>query len=285
MWWRLRRPPQDDPRLSRGLQLLQTKITVLEDLSDRTDAQTKQLTAIIEQKSRALQNKLVEAEQQMLKLDHSMHKSREVAEIFQDKIPHQEIVERQRTIEYVKAARLANQGHSPEEIANAVNLPIEQVEMIAKFNRDRLMFDEESLPEWAKPREGQVEAAEDHFGLGDIDFVAGLDKPAPDFKDVERIETQFKQAVEHQKKLDAAATASILESKMAETLKARVSDSVDSVQPAVMAVKATAQTLKEKLVSTAENILNNQATPAAHFSKSETAKVKKVIFPKIEKPT
>ena len=31
---RLRRPPKDDPRLSRGRQLLQSNITVLGDLSD-----------------------------------------------------------------------------------------------------------------------------------------------------------------------------------------------------------------------------------------------------------
>src|ERR1700750_3343667 len=82
MWAKLRRPPQDDPRLSRGLQLLQTKITVLEDLSDRTEAQVKQLTGLLDQKSRSVQNKILEAEQQVLKIDHSMHKSMEVAEIF-----------------------------------------------------------------------------------------------------------------------------------------------------------------------------------------------------------
>ncbi len=142
LWMRLRRPPQDDPRLSRGLQLLQTKITVLEDLSDRTDAQVKTLSGLLDQKNRMLQNKILEAEQQVLKIDHSMNKSMEVAEIFQDKIPHQEILERQRTVEYVKAARMANSGLSVDEIASNSNLPREQVELIAKFNREQLMFDE-----------------------------------------------------------------------------------------------------------------------------------------------
>ena len=35
---RVSRQPKDDPRLSRGLQLLQAKIAVLEDLSDRTES-------------------------------------------------------------------------------------------------------------------------------------------------------------------------------------------------------------------------------------------------------
>src|SRR5580704_13954232 len=148
-WLRLRRPPQDDPRLSRGLQLLQTKITVLEDLSDRTEAQVKQLSGLLDQKARIVQNKIIEAEQQVLKIDHSMNKSLEVAEIFQDKIPHQEILERQRTVEYVKAARMAHSGLSVEDIAKSVHLPREQLELIAKFNREQLMFDETQLPEWA----------------------------------------------------------------------------------------------------------------------------------------
>src|ERR1700685_3942866 len=115
LWIKSRRPPQDDPRLSRGLQLLQSKITVLEDLSDRTDAQVKQLTMILDQKTRYIQDKIVQAEQQVLKIEHSMQKSLEVAEIFQDKIPHEEVLERKRTIEYVKAARMAHQGRSLEE--------------------------------------------------------------------------------------------------------------------------------------------------------------------------
>src|SRR5580692_288023 len=92
-WLRLQRPPKDDPRLSRGLQLLQSKITVLEDLSDRTDAQVKQLSLLLDQKSRYIQDKILQAEHQVLKVDQSMQKSLEVAEIFQDKIPHHEVLE------------------------------------------------------------------------------------------------------------------------------------------------------------------------------------------------
>ncbi len=148
LWRRLLKPPQDDPRLSRGLQLLQTKITVLEDLSDRTDNQVKQLTSLLDHKTRNIQNKMLEAEQQLLKIDHSMSKSLEVAEIFQDKIPHQEIVDRQRTVNYVKAAKLAHDGMELDEIVKRVHLPREQVELIAKFNRDQLLFDETQLPDW-----------------------------------------------------------------------------------------------------------------------------------------
>lgn len=265
LWMRLRRPPQDDPRLSRGLQLLQTKITVLEDLSDRTDAQVKTLTSLLDQKNRMLQNKILEAEQQVLKIDHSMHKSMEVAEIFQDKIPHQEILERQRTVEYVKAARMANSGLSVEQISESVHLPREQVELIAKFNREQLMFDESALPDWAnKPPEKQ-----NAFGMSDIDFVQGLEKPSPDFDHMARLESEFKAAVKNANQIAATPMPTLMDNKV-----------VQHMQPAVMSMKATAQTLRDKLVSTAEDLLKSQDSIG---TKTSSPQVKKVIFPRIEK--
>jgi hypothetical protein len=149
MWMRLNRPAKDDPRLSRGLQLLQSKIAVLEDLSDRTETQAGQLTALMEQKIRDLQAKLLQADKQIQKIDMSTSKSLEVAKIFQDKIPHQEIIERQNTIKYVKAARLAHQGRSVDDIAGQVDLSRGEIEFIAKVNREQLQFSEEDLPAWA----------------------------------------------------------------------------------------------------------------------------------------
>lgn len=282
-WLRLRRPPQDDPRLSRGLQLLQTKITVLEDLSDRTESQVKQLTALLDQKTRMLQNKVLEAEQQILKIDHSMNKSLEVAEIFQDKIPHQEIVERQRTVEYVKAARMAHSGMSIDDIAQKVSLPREQLELIVKFNRDQLMFDEKALPEWAT-REGEPHP-DPAFALSEMNFLGQSDQPARNPIDVEKVEKEFRQAIAQVKVQEAAAQASIMDSKMAETLRATVSGGVESMQPTVLSIKATAQTLREKLVATAEDLLrssqNSQAQQQAALK--STPQVRKVIFPRIEK--
>jgi hypothetical protein len=147
---RMSRAPKDDPRMSRGLQLLQSKISVLEDLSDRTEVQVNQLTAILEQKSREVQAKVQLAEQSVQAIRVSMERSLDVAKIFQDKIPHQEIIERQNTIKYVQAARLAHQGMSVDEIAEKTDLPKGEVEFIAKVNRDQLLFNEEQLPAWAK---------------------------------------------------------------------------------------------------------------------------------------
>lgn len=150
MWVKLHRPAKDDPRLSRGLQLLQSKISVLEDLSDRTETQVTQLTKLMEQKCRDIQATIFQAEKQVQQIEASMGKSLEVAKIFQDKIPHQEIIERQNTIKYIKAARMAHQGLPIDQIAAAVDLAYGEIEFIAKVNREQLQFSEEDLPEWAK---------------------------------------------------------------------------------------------------------------------------------------
>lgn len=147
---RLRRPAKDDPRLSKGLQLLSSKIAVLEDLNDRTESQVQQMLTLLDQKSRELQQKITNAESQVLQIQQSMSQSLEVAQIFQDKIPHSEIIERQNSMKYIRAARLAHQGLSVEDIMREVDLPRGEVEFIAKVNRDQLSFREEDLPAWAK---------------------------------------------------------------------------------------------------------------------------------------
>jgi hypothetical protein len=185
-WMRFQRAPKDDPRLSKGLQLLQSKIAVLEDLSDRTEIQVNQLTTLLEQKCRDIQVQIQNADKQLQKIDQSMQKSLEVAKIFQDRIPHNEIVERQNTIKYVKAARLAHQGMDAQEIAGQVDLSLGEIEFIAKVNKDQLMFCEESLPEWAQsstqpsPQKTSVDGQDvDNFQQSRIDFEAPLSREVP----------------------------------------------------------------------------------------------------------
>lgn len=186
VWIRLQRPQKDDPRLSKGLQLLQSKIAVLEDLSDRTEVQVQQLTTLLEQKVREIQQQVQSSDKQLQKIEQSMQKSLEVAKIFQDRIPHNEIVERQSTIKYVKAARLAHQGMSVQEIAAQVDLSLGEIEMIAQVNKDQLMFCEESLPEWAQASTqpaAALEAAKDSeldaFQETRIDLDAPLSREMP----------------------------------------------------------------------------------------------------------
>jgi uncharacterized membrane protein len=160
-WFRLKRPAPTDPRMSKGLQLLQTKISVIEDLSDRTETQVNQVTTLLEAKVKEVQTLLIEAERMNRTIEASMQRSLEVAKIFQDRIPHQEILERQNTIKYVKAARMAHQGSTVEEIAEQVDLSRGEIEFIAKVNKNQLQFSEENLPDWAKNSDGENIHAQD----------------------------------------------------------------------------------------------------------------------------
>lgn len=150
LWIKLHRPPKDDPRLSKGLQLLQSKISVLEDLTDRVETKAQQISALMEAKIKDVQTHLLQADMHVMKIENSMTKSLEVAKIFQDKIPHQEIIQRQNSLKYIKVARMAHAGMDLHEIVSAVDLPRGEIEMIVKMNRESLQFSVEDLPEWAK---------------------------------------------------------------------------------------------------------------------------------------
>jgi hypothetical protein len=207
VWMRLSRPQKDDPRLSRGLQLLQSKISVLEDLSDRTDRQVDQLTKLLDNKTRQIQKKFLEAEKHIQKLKSSMDRSMEVASIFQDKIPHDEIIERQNTIKHVQAARMANQGYSVDDILAEISLPREQVEFIAKVNKDQLMFDESQLPPWVQSpgeahKASQMNVSDETDGDQDdqdlellsVDASQSFAEKAPQYDSLKKLGEEFRQA-------------------------------------------------------------------------------------------
>ncbi|MBY0314529.1 MAG: DUF2802 domain-containing protein, partial [Bdellovibrionales bacterium] len=107
---KLRRRREEDPRLSYGLKVLQNKISVLEDLSDKTEHQVKHLMAIIDSKVKDLQVRLQESDGQLQRIDQAMNKTMEIAHIFENRVPHEEILERQVSNKYISAARLAHQG-------------------------------------------------------------------------------------------------------------------------------------------------------------------------------
>ncbi|MGZ3794521.1 MAG: DUF2802 domain-containing protein [Bdellovibrio sp.] len=257
MWVRLSRPPKDDPRLSKGLQLLQSKIAVLEDLSDRTETQVNQLTALLEQKVREIQVKVQASDKQLIKIEQSMQKSLEVAKIFQDRIPHSEILERQNTIKYVKAARLAHQGLSVDEIAAQItDLSRGEIEFIAKVNRDQLMFCEDSLPEWVQDEEhkGHDNTDTSSDALEDVDnisFMSPLQREAkPNFDSAFEIPKTDQQAL---KKLGEAFKAACQEVKEQEEINEQsAKQTANSVSALFNVTQSIAQNfLSEKPISSA----------------------------------
>lgn len=203
LWVRLNRPAKEDPRLSRGLQLLQTKIAILEDLSDRTDKQVSDLCNLLDKKSKELQEVMLDAEKHNQEVRKSIQKSLEVAEIFEDKIPHEEIIERQNSKKYIEAARLAHQGLSANDIAKQVDLSFAEISMITKVNKDRLMFDEEELPEWAQKNiethiigNEQEEGAKisNKFSSVERDYSSAFEAPKVEEEQLKELGKRFREA-------------------------------------------------------------------------------------------
>lgn len=170
---------EEDPRLSYGLKLLQNKIAVLEDLSDKTELQVKQLVVLLETKMRDLQNKVKDADGQLARIDQSLRKTLEVAHIFQEEVPHEQIMERKVTNKYITAARMAHQGMDFQQIQKQVDLPQAELDLIVKLNREQLMFSEDHLPAWVDQH--PVEANQNLFAAPQVD-MASLEKLGEDFK-------------------------------------------------------------------------------------------------------
>lgn len=282
-WIRLGRPQKDDPRLSKGLQLLQSKIAVLEDLSDRTETQVNQLTALLEQKVKDIQFKIQAADKQIAKIEHSMQKSLEVAKIFQDKIPHTEIIERQNTVKYVKAARLAHQGHSVEEILQEVDLSRGEIEFIAKVNKEQLMFCEDSLPEWANDE--ALLNAERSSNLDDVDQMTFMN---PLHKDNNQ---EMPSAVEMSSVFEVPKTDQEALKKLGDAFKAACRE-VEQEAAQSQKVAQNVSTIFSVTQNIAQNFLGEKPTPATPTATTNVVKkpvkylgepdIRPVQFPKIE---
>lgn len=150
IWIRLLKPAKDDPRLSRGLQLLQSKIAILEDLSDQVEKQVQQVTQLIEAKHQDLQAYISLADDQIRKIESGKEESIQSIDDLSD---------RKSTAKYVKAAQMAHQGATVEDIISEVDLTRAEVEFVIKVNRHQLQFSLEHLPEWAKQDVSPVPAA------------------------------------------------------------------------------------------------------------------------------
>lgn len=176
---KLRARREEDPRLSYGLKLLQNKLAILEDLSDKTDHQVKKLLALMEAKMKDVQSKVADADNKLNAINEAMNRTIEVAGIFKEQIPHEEIVEQKVTSKYVNAARLAHQGYSREQILQQVHLPDAELDLIMKLNRDQLMFSEDQLPAWVE--KNPIENTPELFQPPQVD-VGALNKMGEDFK-------------------------------------------------------------------------------------------------------
>ncbi len=179
---------EDDSRLTHGLRLLQSKISILEDLSDHTENQVKQLMTLLDKKLHEVRGTMHQVDAYMGEVDRSIEKGRKIAEEFQNDIAHDQIVEKKLENKYIQAAQLAHQGHSVEEIVSALNLPKAEVELIAKINKKKCVY----------------EAKKEN--LNEKLFSQSLEMPK--IQSSSQAELDFKQAIdEHNEKLNQRSSS------------------------------------------------------------------------------
>ena len=135
---------EDDPRLTQGLRLLQSKISILEDLSDHTENQVKQLMMLLDKKLHEVRGTINQVSQHIGEVDRSIEKSKMMADRIQNDIPHDQIVEKKLENKYIQAAQLAHQGHSVEDIVRVLDLPKAEVELIARVNKKKCVYDKKT---------------------------------------------------------------------------------------------------------------------------------------------
>ncbi len=172
---------EDDPRLTQGLRLLQSKISILEDLSDHTENQVKQLMTLLDKKLHEVRGAMGQINEHIGEVDRSIKKSKMVAQQIQKEIAPDQILEKKLENKYIQAAQMAHQGHSVEEIVQAINLPKAEVELIAKVNKKKCVY------------ENPVESFQDKI------FEKSLQMPKMSGGSLDQTHLNFQQAIQDHK--------------------------------------------------------------------------------------
>lgn len=206
-WFVRNKSQHEDQRLTKGLQLLQNKISILQDLSDKSDEQVRRWVHLLEQKSSDVQSKLMQSDEKIEQIELVLSKALDVSKIFYDQVPHSEIIERQKTTKYVQAAKLANQGFTTDQISQKIDLNTAEIEMIIKMNKENLQFSEENLPAWINQINPSAAETNQIHNQEIKDFeqqlkkmnqmvsATAFDTPAPDLTNMEQIKHQFNDTI------------------------------------------------------------------------------------------
>ena len=216
---------QEDQRLTKGLQLLQNKISILQDLSDKSDEQVRRWVHLIEQKSSDVQAQINLSDEKIIQIESVLSKALDVSKIFYDQVPHAEIMERQKTSKYVQAAQLANQGFTADQISQKIELNTAEIEMIIRLNKEQLQFSSENLPAWVNTHSNSnMNEVSNHrqeieeFGqqlkkMNQMVSSTAFDIQKPDLSSMQNIKQQFDDSIN--KNMASAVPQSFVEEQSA----------------------------------------------------------------------
>ena len=139
---------KEDLRLAKGLQLLQNKISILQDRSDKTDHQVQKIVQVIDRKSADIQTNMALIDSKTGHVEAALIRATEISKMLTHQNPQGAMADAQKTNLHVQAAKLANKGFSKEQIMGKVDLNPSEIDFIFKVNRDQLQFAEDQLPGW-----------------------------------------------------------------------------------------------------------------------------------------
>lgn len=135
------RKQEDDPRLTQGLRLLQSKISILEDLSDHTDNQVKQIMTLLDKKLTEVRGTMGQVHEHMQEVGRSIQEGQRRAEQICQDLTTEQVIEKKIESKYIQAARLAHQGLPVEEIVERLQLPRAEVALIVKVNKNKCIYE------------------------------------------------------------------------------------------------------------------------------------------------
>lgn len=200
-WLTKNKTKLEDQRLTKGLQLLQNKISILQDLSDKSDEQVHKWVHLVEQKSFEVQDQLNRSDEKIMQIETVLAKALDVTKAFAEQMPHETLAERQKTSRYAQAAKLAHQGFSAEQISQKVDLSVAEIEIIIKMNRNELQFSEDNLPAWVDLYTSTASTADEELEMNEftaqlkkmnqVVSASAFDIAKPDMTQMNQIKQQF----------------------------------------------------------------------------------------------
>lgn len=179
------RKQEDDPRLTQGLRLLQSKISILEDLSDHTETQVKQLMTLLDKKLGEVRGTMNQVNQHINEVGRSIQEGQKMAEKLCQEITTDQIIEKKIESKYIQAARLAHQGLGVNQIVERLELPRAEVELIVKVNKKKCIY--------------ESRASEQPANINDEMFARSLQMPSIETHSLDKTYSNFQKAVQDHK--------------------------------------------------------------------------------------
>ncbi len=161
-----------DPRLHESAVLLESKILALHDFLESSDSKIRSMMNHIDSKIKEITVQKAELEKEQKSIEHCLAQAKDTMELFQEKIPNEEYLDRTTSQKYMQAAKLSNEGLSLDEIAAKIDIPKNEIELIFKLNSQTFSYaqDSESAEEPAEfaAKSSLRPITNSHPGLTDI---------------------------------------------------------------------------------------------------------------------